>query len=78
MQMAEDIGCEVLDEDQYKALQAIETFDTKTSTWLKTPAVVREKGGAIFGDWRFGRTFIYHNGADSYYGSRGFRGLLRF
>jgi hypothetical protein len=76
--MAEDIGIEVLDEDQYHVLQTFGTFDTKTSTWLKTPADIRERGGAIFGDWRFGRTFIYHNGADSYYASRGFRGLLRF
>ncbi len=77
MGMAMDMGIEVLDEDLYASLQAIETFDTKTSSWLKTPSDVREKGGAIFGDWRFGRTFIYHNGADSYYASRGFRGLLR-
>ncbi len=72
-----EMGIEVLDEDLYASLQAIETLDTKTSSWLKTPADVREKGGAIFGDWRFGRTFIYHNRANSYYGSRGFRGLLR-
>lgn len=78
MGMAMDMGIEVLDEHLYASLQAIETFDTKTSSWLKTPSDVREKGGAIFGDWRFGRTFIYHNGADSYYASRGFRGLLRF
>jgi hypothetical protein len=77
MGMAMDMGIEVLDEHLYASLQAIETFDTKTSSWLKTPSDVREKGGAIFGDWRFGRTFIYHNGADSYYGSRGFRGFLR-
>ncbi len=77
MGMAMDMGIEVLDEHLYACLQAIETLDTKTSSWLKTPADIREKGGAIFGDWRFGRTFIYHNGADSYYASRGFRGLLR-
>lgn len=77
MGMAMEMGIEVLDEDLYASLQAIETLDTKTSSWLKTPADVREKGGAIFGDWRFGRTFIYHNRANSYYGSRGFRGLLR-
>lgn len=66
----------LLNEEQYKALQKIETVDTKTSSWLHTPEDVRKHGGAIFGDYRFGRVFIYHNGAESYYSSRGFRGIL--
>jgi len=75
--MAEEMGIELLTEDQYFALQKYGTFDTKTSSWLKTPAPVREKGGAIFGDHRYGRTFVYHNGAQSYYASRGFRGCIK-
>jgi len=75
--MADEMGVELLTEEQYRALQALGKFDTKTSSWLKTPADVRKLGGAIFGDWRFGRVFIYHNGADSYYGARGFRGVLK-
>jgi hypothetical protein len=71
------MGIELLSEDEYMALQKLENFDTKTSSWVKTPAELRELGGAIFGDWRFGRVFIYHNGAESYYGARGFRGALR-
>lgn len=77
MGMAKDMGIEVLDEEQYRALQEFGKFDTKTSSWLKTPEDVRERGGAIFGDWRYGRVFIYHNGAESYYAARGFRGMLR-
>jgi len=77
MDMAAEMGIELLDEEQYRALQQLGKFDTKTSSWLKTPTDVREFGGAIFGDWRFGRVFVYHNGADSYYGARGFRGALR-
>lgn len=77
IQMAEDMGIEILDEEQYKYLQQFGPFDTKTSSWLKTPSDVRKLGGALFGDYRFGRVFIYHNGADSYYGARGFRGLVR-
>lgn len=76
MDMATEMGIELLTEDQYQALQELGRFDTKTSSWLKTPNSVRELGGAIFGDWRFGRVFVYHNGADSYYGARGFRGVL--
>lgn len=73
---AAEIGIELLDEAGYAALQALEPFDRKTSSWLRTPGDVREKGGALFGDRRFGRVFVYHNGADSYYAARGFRGRL--
>lgn len=76
LDMAQAMGVELLTEEQYQSLQKFGRFDTKTSSWLKTPAGVRDLGGAIFGDWRFGRVFVYHNGADSYYGSRGFRGVL--
>ncbi len=75
--MAIDMGIEILNEEQYHELQKIGKFDTKTSSWLETPAVLRKLGGAIFGDWRYGRVFIYHNGAESYYAARGFRGMLR-
>lgn len=75
--MAAEMGIELLNEEQYRALQELGKFDAKTSSWVKTPAAIRKLGGAIFGDWRFGRVFIYHNGADSYYGARGFRGSLR-
>jgi len=75
--LAADMGIEVLTEEQYRELQQLGSFDTKTSSWLKTPADVRKNGGAIFGDLRYGRVFIYHNGADSYYAARGFRGALR-
>lgn len=75
--MASDMGVELLTEEEYFELQKFGPFDTKTSSWVATPDDVREKGGGLFGDWRFGRTFIYHNGADSYYGARGFRALLR-
>lgn len=74
--MANEMGIELMTEDQYRQLQQLGTFDTKTSSWLLTPASVRQLGGAIFGDWRYGRVFIYHNGAQSYYGVRGFRGIL--
>jgi len=74
--MAAAIGIELLTEHQYRELQAIGTFDTKTSSWLQTPTEVRELGGALFGDFRYGRVFIYHNGAQSYYGVRGFRGSV--
>src|SRR5690606_24580966 len=76
MDMASEMGIQLLTEEQYHELQRLGNFDTKTSSWLKTPEDVRELGGAIFGDRRFGRVFIYHNGADSYYGVRGFRGKL--
>ena len=77
MNMAREMGIELLTEDEYFALQKLGPFDTKTSSWLKTPLEVRRLGGALFGDYRFGRVFIYHNGAQSYYASRGFRGILR-
>jgi hypothetical protein len=77
MDMAEELGIEMLDEEEYKILQQLGNFDLKTSSWLKTTADVRKLGGAIFGDRRFNRVFIYHNGADSYYAGRGFRGSLR-
>ncbi|WP_295794628.1 DUF4256 domain-containing protein [Mucilaginibacter sp.] len=75
--LAADMGVEVLTEEQYRELQQLGSFDAKTSSWLKTPADVRRLGGAILGDFRYGRVFIYHNGADSYYAARGFRGSLR-
>jgi hypothetical protein len=74
--MAKEMGIEILTEQEYFELQKLGNFDLKTSSWLKTPKEVRELGGAIFGDRRFGRVFIYHNGAESYYGVRGFRGKL--
>lgn len=77
LQMAADMGIEVLDEEQYRYLQQFGPFDTKTSSWLLTPAPIRKRGGAIFGDYRYGQVFIYHNGADSYYAARGFRGILK-
>jgi hypothetical protein len=75
--MAAAMGIELLNEDQYRNLQQLGNFDTKTSSWVKTPSDIRKPGGALFGDRRFGKVFIYHNGADSYYAARGFRGLLR-
>lgn len=71
------IGIELLTEEQYLDLQKLGAFDTKTSSWLKAPAEMRKLGGALFGDRRFGRVFLYHNGAESYYAGRGFRGWLR-
>lgn len=76
--LAKDIGVEILTEDEYYKLQSLENFDTKTSSWVKTPTSIRELGGAIFCDNRYGRVFTYHNGADSYYASRGFRGKISF
>ena len=75
--MAAAMGIELLDEDQYRQLQELGNFDTKTSSWLKTPADIRKPGGALFADRRYGRVFVYHNSAPSYYGVRGFRGSLR-
>lgn len=75
--MAAEMGVELLTEEEYRQLQQLGDFDAKTSSWLKTPAAIRKLGGAIFGDWRYGQVFIYHNGAQSYYGARGFRGVLR-
>ncbi|QOV91226.1 DUF4256 domain-containing protein [Humisphaera borealis] len=77
LDLATAMGIELLTEAQYHDLQKFGPFDTKTSSWLRTPPEIREEGGAIFGDYRFGRVFIYHNGAQSYYGARAFRGLLR-
>lgn len=74
--MAAAMGVELLNEEQYRELQQLGNFDTKTSSWLKTPPQIRKLGGAIFGDYRYGTVFIYHNGAQSYYSSRGFRGRL--
>lgn len=74
--LASAMGIEMLTEEQYQFLQKSGEFDTKSSSWLKTPPEVRALGGAIFGDRRFGRVFIYHNGAESYYSGRGFRGQL--
>jgi hypothetical protein len=75
--MAAAMGIELLTEEQYRELQKLGNFDTKTSSWVKAPAAIRKLGGALFGDRRFGCVFVYHNGAQSYYGARGFRGSLR-
>jgi len=75
--MATAMGIELLTEEQYRELQKLGNFDTKTSSWVKTPAEIRKLGGALFADRRYGNVFIYHNGAQSYYGARGFRGSLR-
>jgi len=77
MDLAAAMGVELLTEEQYQELQKLGEFDTKHSSWLKTPADIRKLGGAIFGDRRFGRVFVYHNGAQSYYSGRGFRGSLK-
>lgn len=75
--MATAMGIELLTEEQYRALQELENVDKKTSSWVQTPSDIRELGGALFCDFRFGHVFLYHNGADSYYAARGFRGSLR-
>jgi len=77
MDMAASMGIELLSEDQYRKLQELGQFDLKTSSWVKTPHRIRELGGALFCGRRYDRVFVYHNGAESYYASRGFRGLLR-
>ena len=77
LDMAAEIGIELLTEEQYRALQKLGEFDTKTSSWVKTPSDIRTLGGALFCDRRYGAVFVYHNGADSYYAARGFRGSLR-
>ncbi|MGG0277528.1 DUF4256 domain-containing protein [Bacillus rhizoplanae] len=74
--MATFMGIELLTEEQYRALQKLENFDMKTSSWVQTPTDIRELGGALFCDRRFGHVFVYHNGAESYYAARGFRGSL--
>lgn len=76
MDMAVRMGIELLTEEQYRELQNFGAFDTKTSSWIKTPSEIRKLGGALFADRRYDHVFIYHNGADSYYASRGFRGSL--
>lgn len=75
--MANAMGVELLTEEQYRELQQLGNFDTKTSSWILTPADIRKLGGAIFADYRYGTVFVYHNGAESYYAGRGFRGSLR-
>ena len=77
MQAAKEMGVELLDEDQYHFLQSLGPVDQKTSSWLKTPADLRKQGGAIFGDYRYGRVFVYHNGVQSYYAARAFRGFVK-
>ncbi|MCE3294408.1 MAG: hypothetical protein K0R65_122 [Crocinitomicaceae bacterium] len=75
--LAESMGIELLNEEEYRGLQKLGKFDTKTSSWIKTPADIRKLGGAIFCDYRYGTVFLYHNGAESYYAARGFRGSLK-
>ena len=77
MDMAAAMGIELLTEEQYRELQKLENVDTKTSSWIITPAEIRKLGGAIFADRRYDHVFVYHNGAESYYAARGFRGLVR-
>ncbi|PGK51937.1 hypothetical protein CN918_29535 [Priestia megaterium] len=77
LDMANSMGIELLTEEDYRELQAVTNVDKKTSSWIQTPADIREKGGALFCDFRYGHVFVYHNGAESYYGARGFRGSLR-
>lgn len=76
MDMAAAMGIELLTEEQYLAFQTLGEFDTKTSSWVKTPAEIRERGGALYCERRYGRVFVGHNGAQSYYAARGFRGWL--
>lgn len=75
--MAAELGIAILNEDQYRFLQTLEKVDTKTSSWIETPRKIRALGGALFGDYRYGTVFIYHNGAESYYAARGFRAALK-
>ena len=77
MDMAKAMGIEILTEAQYRALQELGNFDMKSSSWVATPPAIRKLGGAVFCDYRYGNVFLYHNGADSYYAVRGFRGLLK-
>lgn len=77
MDMAAEMGIEILNEEQYRELQKLGRFDMKTSSWVKTPDEIRKLGGAIFCDYRYDTVFVYHNGAESYYAARGFRGMLR-
>lgn len=75
--MASSMGIELLTETEYRQLQTLGTFDTKTSSWIQTPPAIRNLQGALFADYRYGMVFVYHNGAESYYAARGFRGSLR-
>ena len=75
--MASSMGIELINEEQYRELQKIGPFDLKTSSWIETPAAIRKLGGALFGDYRYGTVFVYHNGAQSYYAARGFRGMIK-
>ena len=77
VERAAEMGVELLNEEQYRYLQKVGRFDMKTSSWLATPAAIRKRGGALFGDRRYDQVFVYHNGAQSYYAARGFRGLVR-
>ncbi len=77
LDMAAAMGVEILDEEQYRILQQFGEFDTTTSSWIQTPDGIRKLGGALFADFRYGKVFVYHNGAESYYASRGFRSMLR-
>lgn len=77
MDAAASMGIEILSEEEYRGLQRLGEFDAKTSSWIKTPVNIRKLGGALFCDFRFGTVFVYHNGAESYYAARGFRGALR-
>ncbi|MHC0442215.1 DUF4256 domain-containing protein [Flavobacterium sp. 3-210] len=77
VEMAAEMGIEILNEEQYRQLQELGNFDNKTSSWIATPEDVRKLGGAVFCDFRYGRVFLYHNGAESYYAARGFRGCLK-
>jgi len=77
LDMAAAMGIELLTEDQYRELQQLGTFDAKTSSWIQTPAAIRQLGGALFADFRYSHVFVYHNGAQSYYAARAFRGALR-
>ena len=77
LNMAREMGIEILTEEEYRALQKLGHFDAKTSSWIKTPPEIRKLGGALFCDYRYATVFIYHNGAESYYAARGFRGSLK-
>jgi hypothetical protein len=77
IEMASDMGIDILSEDEYRELQKLGSFDLKTSSWVKTPPAIRKLGGAFFCDRRYNHVFLYHNGAESYYAARGFRGCLR-
>ena len=77
LDLASSMGIELLTETEYRSLQSFGTFDAKTSSWIQTPSSIRKLGGAIFADFRYGTVFVYHNGAESYYAARGFRGLLK-